>query len=140
MYLKIYSMKFPVFLFLLFISALPAAGQITRPSRPIENKQQDDRLDKVKQNTARPNRREILHKLDLTRAQQLRLKQIRDEHKARKEAIGNDPQLNDEQKQQQLKDLQKQLASQFRSVLTEEQKKKFLELTRESRAGDKDGL
>lgn len=73
-------------------------------------------------------RKEILKELDLTKEQKVKLKEVNQSMKASKEAIENNLELSDIQKQEKLKALKKEQMSKIQSILTEEQKIKFRQL------------
>ena len=79
----------------------------------------------VKENESR---KEILKELDLTKEQKVKLKEVNQSMKASKEAIENNLELSDIQKQEKLKALKKEQMSKIQSILTEEQKIKFRQL------------
>lgn len=75
----------------------------------------------------------LVRELNLTADQKLRLKEIKQANKARKDEIMNNETLSENQKQERLKEIKISSASKFRGILTEEQRLKFKELRRAKR-------
>ena len=73
----------------------------------------------------RSNRKDLLKDLDLSREQKIKLKEIRQGNKTKKEAIENNSQLSEDEKKKQLRELQKEQAKSIQAILTDEQKEKF---------------
>ncbi len=115
-------MKLPVFIFLLFLSSISASAQIER--KPVAIK--TDSAQTTSNNKAdKQTPKDRLKDLDLTKEQKAKVKEIRQEGKAAKEAIENNTQLSEEDKKKQLRELQKAQAQKVQAILTEEQKVKF---------------
>ena len=131
-------MKIPALALWLLIGFFSGKAQIQRTITPADKGTQ---LEKVKPPEQKSRFREILRQLDLTRKQQIQLKQLRNDHQAKRASIESNDQLNEEEKKRQLRELQKELLARIQSLLTDEQREKLKTLTRENKItpGDKDG-
>ena len=90
----------------------------------------------------KPKMRGILRQLDLTRQQQIQLKQIRQEQQAKKALIESNEQLSDPEKKKQIREMQNEFLTKLESVLTDEQKEKLKRLRQKQEpiaTDDKDG-
>ncbi|MBN8700501.1 MAG: hypothetical protein J0L54_12920 [Chitinophagales bacterium] len=99
-------------------------------------------LGNVSAREQKPGMREVFRKLDLTRQQQVQLKQIRQDQQAKKALIESNEQLSDPEKQKQIRELQKEFMTKLESVLTDEQKEKLKMLRQKQEpipTDDKDG-
>ena len=117
-------MKIAGLILALLFSSLISFSQVERKSSSviqpdsIDNKPLERAMDK-------PNRKDLLKELNLTREQKIKLKDIRQANMAKKEAIENNSQLSDPEKKTQLRGLQKEQAQNIQAILTDEQKEKF---------------
>ena len=117
-------MKIAGLILALLFSSLISFSQVERKSSSviqpdsIDNKPLERAMDK-------PNRKDLLKELNLTREQKIKLKDIRQANMAKKEAIENNSQLSDAEKKTQLRGLQKEQAQNIQNILTDEQKEKF---------------
>lgn len=120
---KIYSMKITSLILFLFCFMITAAAQVERKPAVVT------KTDTVSFSPAGKNdqksRKDMLKELDLTKEQRSKLKEIRRENMAKKEAIENNSQLTEQEKKKQLKDLQQEQAKNIQAILTDEQKEKF---------------
>jgi len=78
-------------------------------------------------------KKQMLKELDLSREQKIKLKELRQSMKQKKEAIENDDKLSDPEKQTKLKELRQEQAKNTMSILTPEQKVKMLKLRKEKK-------
>lgn len=123
-------MKSPALILALLLSSLIAFAQVERKPAPVKpadsvaNNQPANRMDKT-------GRKDLLKDLDLSREQKIKLKEIRQANKTKKEAIENNSQLSDDEKKKQMKELQKEQAKAIQAILTDEQKEKFKAKRRE---------
>ncbi|HAO47671.1 MAG TPA: hypothetical protein PLZ45_04365 [Ferruginibacter sp.] len=122
-------MKIPVFLILFGLWLLPVQAQVPRV---IDSKKSV--TEKLSGRTPKMNRREVWHKLNLSRVQQRQLKQMRTENKARRETIENDPGLDGEQKKLQLAGLKQEQVKKLQEILTPGQFAELKRLMAESRS------
>jgi len=86
-----------------------------------------------KRKTAGMDKKQMLKELDLSREQKIKLKELRQSMKQKKEAIENDDKLSDPEKQTKLKELRQEQAKNTMSILTPEQKVKMLKLRKEKK-------
>ncbi len=123
-------MKAPGLILALLLSSIISFAQIERkpaPAKPADSVANDKpagQMDKA-------NRRDLLKDLDLSREQKIKLKEIRQANKTKKEAIENNSQLPEDEKKKQLRELQKEQAKSIQAILTDEQKEKFRAKRRE---------
>jgi len=68
--------------------------------------------------------KQILQDLNLTKEQKVKIKDIRQDAKTKKEAIENDSTLTETQKAQKLQELKKETSAEVDNILTDEQKAK----------------
>ena len=113
-------MKIPALVFILLFNSFLALAQVERKPSPAKQS------DSVETKMNRSDRRDLIKDLDLTREQKMKLKEIRQSNKTKKEAIENNSQLSDREKKDQLRSLQKEQAQNIQAILTDEQKAKFL--------------
>lgn len=71
------------------------------------------------------NQKQLLKELNLTKEQAVKMKEIRQNNKTKKEAILNDDSLTEEQQQTKLKQLRKETTAATDAILNEEQKEKM---------------
>lgn len=70
-------------------------------------------------------KKDLVKDLDLSKEQKIKLKEIRQAGKTRKEAIENNSQLTEPEKKKQLREQQKEQARAIQAILTGEQKERF---------------
>lgn len=122
--MKFAKVKFPGLFLILLFSTLISFAQVERkpsPAKPadsVSNSTAGNKTDKT-------SKKDLLKDLDLSKEQKIKLKDIRQAGKAKKEAIGNNSQLTEPEKKKQLRELQKEQAQQIQAILTGEQKEKF---------------
>ena len=81
------------------------------------------------------NKREMMKQLNLTREQKAKMKEIHQTMQAKKDAISNDSKLSAEEKQTQLRNLQKELFQNTLNILNDDQKQKLKTMRDEKRLG-----
>ncbi len=117
-------MKTPGLILILLLPSLISYSQIERKPVPaikadtVAGIQPAGKVDKA-------DRKDLLKELDLTREQNLKLKEIRQANKTKKEAIESNGQLSEDEKKKQFRELQKEQAKAIQAILTDEQKEKF---------------
>ena len=117
-------MKIPGLISVLLFSSLLSLAQVER--KPSPAKQTDSVANHPGNNKMdRSEKKELLKELDLTKEQKSKLKEIRQDSKAKKEAIENNTRLSETEKKTQLHALQKEQAQKIQAILTDEQKEKF---------------
>ena len=115
-------MKYPFIILALLLANLSLSAQIERePSGKMDTISFTAKNDKENKLT----QKDRLKELNLTKEQKAKVKEIRQESKAAKEAIENNTLLSEEDKKKQLRELQKAQAQKVQAVLTEEQREKF---------------
>ena len=82
----------------------------------------------------------MLKELDLSREQKIKLKELRQSMKEKKEAIENDDKLSGPEKETKLKELRKEQAKNTMSILTPEQKVKMLKMRKDKKGGEMDEM
>ena len=94
----------------------------------------------VTQEAAAPKtgRGQMIKSLNLTRQQKLKMKEIMQDSKAKKQAIDSDTTLVGAAKQQKMRALRKEQFEKINSMLTDEQKEKFKQLRSENKGMKKD--
>jgi hypothetical protein len=78
-------------------------------------------------------RKQMLKELNLTKAQKVKLKGMRQDGKTKMDAVQNDTQLSAEEKKTKLKELKKQQLQNTLSVLNDEQKAKFKQMQKDKK-------
>lgn len=116
-------MRTPALVLLLLISSIISVAQVER--KPSPSRQADSAMNQSAGNMNRNNRKDLVKDLDLSREQKIKLKEIREAGRSKKEAIENNSQLTEEEKKKQLRELQKEQAKNIQAILTDEQKEKF---------------
>ena len=109
-------MKLPGLFLILLLSSVITFAQVERVPQA-----KTDSLS----GTSIPGKKDLIKDLDLSKEQKIKLKEIRQAGKARKEGIENNSQLTEPEKKKQLRELQKEQALQVQAILTDEQKEKF---------------
>lgn len=109
----------------LFISA-NSFGQIQRNST-INNANDSSVLITNKNWKEGKGKKQMFQELDLTKEQRGQLKTIRQDAKAKREAIENDDSISDKEQKEKLKALRKETDEAIQKILTKEQWKKFVE-------------
>ena len=109
-------MKLPGLFLILLLSSVITFAQVERVPQA-----KTDSLS----GTSIPGKKDLIKDLDLSKEQKIKLKEIRQAGKARKEGIENNSQLTEPEKKKQLRELQKEQALQVQEILTDEQKEKF---------------
>lgn len=124
-------MKAPGLILALLLSSIISVAQVERkpaPAKPVDSVASNQPVKKMD----KANRKDLLKDLDLSREQKIKLKEIRQANKTKKEAIENNSQLPEDEKKKQLKELQKEQAKSIQAILTDEQKEKFKAKRREA--------
>jgi len=93
-----------------------------------------------KRKAAGMDKKQMLKELDLSREQKIKLKELRQSMKEKKEAIENNDKLSDPEKQTKLKELRQEQAKNTMSILTPEQKVKMLKLRKEKKGMEMDEM
>ncbi len=123
-------MKTSVIILILLFSSLLSFAQIER----VPAKRPDSVTNNATVNSAdKPGKKDLVKELDLTREQRIKLKEIRQSNKAKKDSIENNDQLSDTEKKTRLRDLQKEQAQSIQGILTGEQKEKLKNKRKEAR-------
>ena len=124
-------MKIPLFISVLLFSSLLSLAQVER--KPSPAKQTDSVVDHPGSNKMdRSEKKDMLKELDLTKEQKIKLKEIRQENKSKKEMIENDSRLSETEKKTRLHALQKEQAQKIQAILTDEQKEKLKAMRQEA--------
>ncbi len=121
-------------LFVLFFVATVAQHAVAQTS---ENTVTDPRASKEFKERRQKNLDDkiaLMKELNLSDEQKAKLKSLNAGMKEKKEAIVNDSNLTEAQKEEQLNAIRKQHTENFKSVLTEEQKTKLKEIKARRRA------
>lgn len=124
-------MKTPGLILMLLLPSVISYSQIERKPVPVikadtvAGNQSANKVDKA-------DRKDLLKELDLTREQKIKLKEIRQANKEKKEAIESNGQLSEDEKKKQLRELQKEQAKSIQAILTDEQKEKLKAKRREA--------
>lgn len=116
-------MKTPGLISLFLFSSIISFAQVER--KPAPSKQADSTMSQSGNAANSNSRKDMIRELDLSREQKIKLKEIREAGKSKKEAIENNGQLSEEEKKKQLRALQKEQAKNIQAILTDEQKEKF---------------
>ena len=125
-------MKIPTLISILLFSSLLSLAQVER--KPSPAKQTDSVVDHPGSNKMdRSEKKDMLKELDLTKEQKIKLKEIRQENKSKKEMIENDSRLSETEKKSRLHALQKEQAQKIQAILTDEQKEKLKAMRQEAR-------
>ena len=123
-------MKIPGLILVLLFSSIISLAQVER----VPAKQADSVINKSAVNTKdKPGKKDLVKELDLSREQKIKIKEIRQSGKAKKDAIENNDQLSTSEKKTQLREQQKEQAKNIQAILTEEQKEKFKTKRQEAR-------
>ncbi len=123
-------MKIPGLILVLLFSSIISLAQVER----VPAKQADSVINKSAVNTKdKPGKKDLVKELDLSREQKIKIKEIRQSGKAKKDAIENNDQLSASEKKTQLREQQKEQAKNIQAILTEEQKEKFKTKRQEAR-------
>ena len=96
-------------------------SQVQRKTRPLGLK---DTVEVVK-GSDEMDKKEMMRELNLTREQKIKMKEIRQSGKAKKETIDNDDTLTPEQKKEKLKELRKEQLQKVQAILTVEQREQM---------------
>ena len=124
-------MKIPLFISVLLFSSLLSLAQVER--KPSPAKQTDSVINDPGSNKMdRSEKKDMLKELDLTKEQKIKMKEIRQENKSKKEMIENDSRLSETEKKSRLHALQKEQAQKIQAILTDEQKEKFKAMRQEA--------
>lgn len=124
-------MKTPGLILMLLLPSVISYSQIERKPVPVikadtvAGNQSAGKVDKA-------DRKDLFKELDLTREQKIKLKEIRQANKEKKEAIESNGQLSEDEKKKQLRELQKEQAKSIQAILTDEQKEKLKAKRREA--------
>lgn len=124
-------MKTPLFIGWFLLISFISFSQVER--KPAPARQPDSVApNQASVKTDKASRKDLMRDLDLTRDQKIKLKEIRENGKAKKEAIENNSQLTEPEKKTRLWELQKEQAKSIQAILTDEQKEKFKAKRREA--------
>lgn len=77
--------------------------------------------------------KEMMKELNLSKVQKVKLKGMRQDGKAKMDAVQNDPKLSAEEKKTKLKELKKEQLQNTLSVLNDEQKTKFKKIQKDKK-------
>lgn len=125
-------MKKIILSILVFSAVISVSAQVQRT--PTPSKQRDSAgVYQGNKKEAQVSKKDIFRELDLTREQRGKLKEITQSSKAKKEAINSDEKLDENQKKQKLREIQKDQMKQVQSILTPEQKQKWMELRKQKK-------
>ena len=108
---------FLAFLFISFISFAQVQRTVTRLA------QKD--ADSITPAGDNKGRREMLRELQLTREQQVKMKTLRDDFRAKQDAVNNNDKLTADERKSKLRELRKEHVQNMMLVLNEEQRKKM---------------
>lgn len=116
-----------------------ASAQVQRT--PTPSKQRDTAaVQQVKMAGDKMSKKDIFRELDLTKEQRGKLKEINQSSKAKKEAVNNDEKLDDTQKKQKLREIQRDQLMQVQAILTDDQKTKWKELRRRNQGDNNNNM
>jgi hypothetical protein len=87
----------------------------------------------------KPNKRQILKELNLTREQKSRLKEIQQDNKSKRDEIMNDGSLTKDQKQDKLKEIRRAEVYDLQGILSDEQKARLKAIRKERRKNSSKG-
>jgi periplasmic protein CpxP/Spy len=128
-------MKASGLILVILSSSIISFAQVER--KPAPAKQADSVAgNQVAAGADKASRKDLMKDLNLTRDQKIKLKEIRENGKAKKEAIENNSQLTEPEKKTRLRELQKEQAKSIQAILTDEQKEKFKAKRREAMQED----
>lgn len=117
-------MKISGFVLILLLGTCTAVAQIER--KPVTVIQTDTTKTTVSENVKdKQSRKDRMKDLDLTREQQIKMKEIIQANKSAKDAIENNTRLSDQDKKKELRELQKAQLQKLQAILTPEQREKF---------------
>lgn len=88
----------------------------------------------------RGEKREMMKELNLSKEQKIKLKNLKQDNKAKIDAVQNDASLSDAEKKVKLKELKKQQLLSTMSVLNEEQKAKLKQLRKDKKEDEAEGV
>ena len=114
------SLKMLLFLIFTILTSF-SFSQVQRKTRPLGLK---DTVEVVK-GSDEMDKKEMMRELNLTREQKIKMKEIRQSGKAKKETIDNDDTLTPEQKKEKLKELRKEQLQKVQAILTVEQREQM---------------
>ena len=116
-------MKITGILLSLTFIASTASAQIER--KPVVVKSDSVQITRKGNNGQQQSRKERYKELNLTREQKGMMKELMQANKSAKEAIANNTQLSEQDKQKQIRALQKVQMQQIQAILTPEQRETF---------------
>lgn len=117
---------------------MTASAQVSRT--PTPSKQRDSAgAQQGKMAGDKMSKKDMFRELDLTKEQRGKLKEINQSAKAKKEAVNSDEKLDDTQKKQKLREIQRDQMVQVQAILNDEQKAKLKELRRQKQ-GDNNNM
>lgn len=116
------------FIFISFLSVAQVQRTVT-PSNPSDTIAKNSNI-VANENM---NRKKMMAALDLTKEQKIKLKAIREDGKAKREAVENNDKLSDAERKMQLRSLQKEQLQNTMKILNEEQREKMKALQKEKR-------
>lgn len=88
----------------------------------------------------RGEKKEMMKELNLSKEQKIKLKNLKQDNKAKMDAVQNDASLSDAEKKAKLKELKKQQLLSTMSVLNEEQKAKLKQLRKDKKEDEAEGV
>ena len=120
--------KTSIILALTLISFISQA-QLQRKVTPLANRHHDTVTagngKRIANNGEALNRKQMMRDLNLTREQQIKLKDTRQSNREKMEVITNDDKLSTEQKEAKIRELKKAQAMNMQGILNEEQRQKM---------------
>lgn len=114
-------MKYPVILFSFLLFSFFASAQVERKPAKADSAATTSSVNKMNKQS----KKDRMKELDLTKEQKLKMKEIRQSGKAKRESIENNTSLTEPEKKKQLRALQIEQAQKIQEILTDEQKAKF---------------
>lgn len=134
MCVNIYTMKKFIAFLLIAVIAINANAQVQRKHTQPAGA---DSATAAKASVDKMGRKDMLHELNLTKQQRLKMKALRQEGKAKMDAIKNDSKLSDSERTEKIKALKKEQMDGTMSVLNDEQKTKLKQMRKEKKGGKK---
>jgi hypothetical protein len=107
-----------------FIITLSFAQVERKSNHSVKTDSVKHKIDR-KDDSARVSKKQMMKELNLSKEQKIKLKEARQQNKAKKQAIENDEKLSKEEKEVKLKTLHQEQAKGTIDVLNEEQKEKL---------------
>lgn len=88
----------------------------------------------------RGEKKEMMKELNLSKEQKIKLRNLKQDNKAKMDAVQNDAALSDTEKKAHLKELKKQQLLSIMSVLNDEQKAKLKQLRKDKKEDEAEGV